>query len=191
MHKIYGNTTATPLGMDKMADKIAEPLMRSEALYNNCPGTSILGGDDYNELIVIYDPSPVQLKAGETYVFSIVAPQIGASVTWRNLGTLHYVGDRYTAKVTLKNDITTLNDTHLTFDRNSPNDSVNIKAIIIEKKSPIREQFDVLDDRTIELIQNWLDVDGRVYDLEKALGNIESALDGIITIQNNLIGGEG
>ena len=48
-----------------------------------------------------------------------------------------------------------------------------------------------VDNRTVELMENWLDVDSRVFDLEKALGNIESALDGIITIQNNLIGGEG
>ena len=191
MPKIYGNTTATPLGMDKMADKIAEPLMRSEGLYNNCPGTSSLGGDDYHHFVSIYESSPVDLKAGETYVFSIVAPKIGASVTWSNLGTLHYVGDRYTAKVTLKNDITTLENTYLTFDRNSPNDSVNIKAIIIEKKSPIREQFDVLDDRTIALIEKSIDIDTRVFDLEENVGDIESALDGIITIQNNLIGGEG
>lgn len=168
MRKIYGVTTATPLSMGKVASKVAEPLLRSEELYNHLPTISYSGGDDYHRLITIHGTLPVDLKTGETYVFSIVAPKIGASVRFGNLGVLNYVGDRYTAKLTLKNDITTLESMHLTFDRNSPDDEVNINKIIIEKKAPIREKFD---------------------DIEAQIGNVETALDGIIALQENLIGG--
>ena len=51
------------------------------------------------------------------------------------------------------------------------------------------DQFLEHKDRYIELSEEFWRLDGDVFDLSEKLGDIEAALDGIITLQGNLIGG--
>ena len=68
----------------------------------------------------------------------------------------------------------------------------HIKTVVAQNSEEIKvasSKLRFVDNKVDDLIDNWLYTDGRVSDLEDAIGDIEAALDGIITLQGNLIGG--
>lgn len=204
MPKIYGNTTATPFATGKMVDVVGEALMNPKELYNFIPSWFQVGTQNEITHYGANNCPIINLEAYKTYIISVVTPKIGESVELSGIGTLYYEGDRYTGKVKLYNHITTFSNVHFLFNLSSPdNDLRETAKIVIEEESLIKKEITELknftksleshivrvDDR-VEYAISWLNqVDSNVYDLNETVGNIDSALDNILSIQQNLIGG--
>lgn len=173
MSKIIGITTATPYAISKLNEqinelnsKIDESLLYEKELYVIQPYWDKMGVSEKSKGYYIYDSTELDLKAGEKYIVSIIAPQIGeyASIESFTDG-LNYKEDRYTGVVVANRNISTLNGFIADFGLYSPENEISSSAKIVIAK---------------ETLMN----------VTERFGDIESALDGIITLQENLIGGD-
>lgn len=167
MPKIIGITTATPFDVSKLKKT---SYTKAEADLRFCiqdieitPMWSSSGSDDISVLYGVAEDTEINLKAGKTYVMSVVAPRIGNRIMVSNGadGSLSYEGDRYTGKVKVSRDMPQLNLVMVAF-KDDPSYEIDPNAKIVI------EQYTSMHDK---------------------VGSIEAALDGIIAIQNNLIGG--
>ena len=128
-------------------------------------GLGGLGGNETERLFSIHSELNVEPKATEKYLFSIPRPLEDADAMELQTDvadiSLSYDGDRYTGLFIPKTDVSALVLEYL------------IVYGVSDYSGPI--------DLHIE----------HLYPMAKKVGDIETALDNIIDIQNNLIGGEG
>lgn len=128
-------------------------------------GLGGLGGNETERLFSIRSELNVELKANEEYIFSIPRPLEDADAMELQTDvahiTLNYDGDRYTGLFIPKTDVSALVLEYLIV--YGVSDYSGPIDLHIEHLSPMAKKF----------------------------GDIETALDNIIDIQNNLIGGEG
>ncbi len=177
MSKIIGVTTTTPYSgiptligevsalkedVDRLSPSPKE-IYKAEGLY-----LSKIGGTETVCSYYVADhlrQHNVELKANEEYIFSILHSLVGngeITINMRENGTvkLKHNGDSYTGIYTPTKDVYTLTLYELTI--YGASDFSSTIDLHIEHLSPMAKKF----------------------------GDIDSALDGIITLQENLIGGD-